>query len=145
MSVDSQNVDGKPVPRGSLLFCHPSKHIIASASGARISRSRTAWHHNDDGSFIDTWVGLESTASSRWNAIQMSALAALHSLLPCKKACHPATYEPRLQAVLIPCFSRRTALNERSHICYVHWACDKNEHTLSPDIFAVANSLRKTM
>ena len=65
VSFDSQNVDGKPAPKESLLFCQPSKHIIAPEPGARISRRRTAWHHNDDGSFIDTWVGLELTASSR--------------------------------------------------------------------------------
>ena len=48
----------------------------------------------------------------------------------CQCHCHPP---------LIPCFTWHTALIERSHICYVHWACDKHEHTLSPDIHRSCN------
>ena len=91
VSVDSQNVDGKPVPTVSLLFCHPSKHIIAVVLGARISRSRTAWHHIDDGFFINTWVGLASTASSRCNASRCPGLQLCINFFLAKR---PACLQP---------------------------------------------------
>ena len=52
----------------------------------------------------------------------------------CTHACQCHFHPP-----LIPCFTWHTALIERSHICYVHWACDKHEHTLSPDIHRSCN------
>ena len=91
VSVDSQNVDGKPVPTVSLLFCHPSKHIIALVLGARICRSRTAWHHNVDGSL--------STPGSVWNRLQ--ALGGTQSRCPGLQLCinfflakRPASLQP---------------------------------------------------